>query len=434
MHSGELIVFIFLLFGSAFFSGTELALMNIPFHKINTRIKKGNKTALMLKKLKENSDRLLVTILIWNNIVNITAASLATKISIDLATISGLEQATAIGISTGIVTLLILLFGEIFPKSLALKHAETIALKVTRIYRILQFILFPIVWIVEILTRMLKWKKTQTMTDEEIEAFIDMGNKEGVFEKWEYEKIKNMLDFYEITAEEAMIPRVKIEALDAELTLQQALNKVLQFSHSRIPIYEHSVDKIYRVTSIRELFQLQQNPIFLDKKLKDLPKNDIIKVPLTTPIHEILDIFKRSRKHIAVIHDEFGGVAGLLTLEDIVEEVFGDIKDEVDREPVLIKGNDNKLIVQWETQFEDVLQRLDLDFFNIQTSEDEFGGETTGYVFMSHAKWLPKLWQRVVFPIHDIEEKKAEKYLIMKISKIEKNTIKECEVFLSTKK
>jgi putative hemolysin len=114
-----------------------------------------------------------------------------------------------------------------------------------------------------------------------------------------------MLDFYEITAEEAMIPRVRIEALDAELTLQQALNKVLQFSHSRIPIYEHSIDKIHRVTSIRELFQLQQNPIFLDKKLKDLPKNDIIKVPLTTPIHEILDIFKRSRKHIAVIHDEF---------------------------------------------------------------------------------------------------------------------------------
>lgn len=408
--------------------------MNIPFHKINTHIKKWNKTALMLKKLKENSDRLLVTILIGNNIVNITAASLATKISIDLAALSWLEQATAIGISTGIVTLLILLFGEIFPKSLALKYSEAIALKVTRIYYILQFILFPIVWIVEILTRLLKWKKTQTMTDEEIEAFIDIGNKEGIFEKWEYEKIKNMLDFYEITAEEAMIPRVKIEALNAELTLQQALNKVLQFSHSRIPIYEQSIDKIHRVTSIRELFQLQQNPIYLNKKLKDLPKNDIIKVPLTTPIHHILDIFKRSRKHIAVIYDQFWGVAGLITLEDIVEEVFGDIKDEVDREPVLIRENDNKLIVQWDTQFEDVLQKLDVDFFNIQMSEEEFGRETTGYVFMSHAKWLPKLGQRVIFPIHDIEEIKLAKYLIMKISKIEKNTIKECEVFLSTKK
>ena len=434
MHSGELILFILLLCGSAFFSATELALMNVPFHKINTRIKKWNKTALLLKKLKENSDRLLVTILIGNNIVNVSAASLATTISINLATLSGLEQATAIGISTGIVTLLILLFGEIFPKSLALKHAETISLRVTRVYVFLQFILFPIVWIVEILTKMLKWKKTQTMTDEEIEAFIDMGNKEGIFEKWEYEKIKNMLDFYEITAEETMIPRVKIEALDAELTLQQALNKVLQFSHSRIPIYENSIDKIHRVTSIRELFQLQQNPIFLDKKLKDLPKNDIIKVPLTIPTHEILDIFKRSRKHIAVVYDEFGGVAGLITLEDIVEEVFGDIKDEIDKEPILIKENNNKLLVQWDTQFEDVIEKLDLDFFNIQMSEDEFWWETTGYVFMSHAKWLPRLGQRITFPIYDIEEKKEEKFLIMKISKIEKNTIKECEVFLSRNK
>jgi len=115
-----------------------------------------------------------------------------------------------------------------------------------------------------------------------------------------------MLDFYEITAEEAMIPRVKIEALDCETTLQQALNQVLQFSHSRIPIYEDSIDKIHRVTSIRELFQLQQNPIYLNKKLKDLPINDIIKVPLTTPIHHVLDIFKRSRKHIAIVQDEFG--------------------------------------------------------------------------------------------------------------------------------
>lgn len=98
------------------------------------------------------------------------------------------------------------------------------------------------------------------MTNEEIEAFIDMGHKEGIFETGEYEKIKNMLDFYEITAEETMIPRVKIEALDNELTLQQALNKVLKFSHSRIPIYEHQIDKIHWVTSIRELFQLQQDP------------------------------------------------------------------------------------------------------------------------------------------------------------------------------
>jgi CBS domain containing-hemolysin-like protein len=113
--------------------------------------------------------------------------------------------------------------------------------------------------------------------------------------------------------------------------------------------------------------------------------------------------------------------------------VFGDIKDEIDKEPILIREIDNKLIVQWDTQFEDILQRLWIDFLNIGISEDEFSWETTGYVFMSNAKWLPKLGQRITFIIHDIEQQE-KKYLIMKISKIEKNTIKEFEVFVSIKK
>jgi putative hemolysin len=433
MNSGEIIIFVLLILGSAFFSGTEIALMNIPLHKINALIKKGNKTALLLKHLKNKSDRLLITILIGNNIVNITAASLATKISIDIAEISGREAGTAIGISTGVVTLLILLFWEIFPKSLALKYADTIALKVVRIYKVLQIILFPIVRLVESLIKVLKSKKSHKMTDEEIEAFIDMGNKEGIFEKGEYEKIKNMLDFYEITAEETMVPRVKIEALDANLTLQQALNKVLQFSHSRIPIYEHNIDQINRVTSIRELFQLQQNPIYLDKKLKDLPKNDIIKVPLTTPTHTILDMFKRSRKHIAVINDEYGGVAWLITLEDIVEEVFGDIKDEIDREPIAIRETPTGLLIQWDVKFEDVIQKLGIDFLHLGLSEEEFWWETTSYVFMSKAKGLPKLGQKVTLPIHDIEHEEVKKSLIMKISKIENKVIQELEVSINKK-
>jgi len=433
MNSGEIIAFVLLIFGSAFFSGTELALMSIPFHKINARIKKGNKTALILQRLKNNNDRLLVTILIGNNVVNITAASLAAKISIETASLLWREASTAIGISTGIVTLLILLFGEIFPKSLALKYADTISLKTARIYYALQLFLFPIVRTIEKITLLLKVKKTQKMTDEEIEAFIDMGNKEGIFEQWEYEKIKNMLDFYEITAEETMIPRVKIEALDANLTLQQALNQVLQFSHSRIPIYKESIDNIHRVTSIRELFQLQQNPIYLNKKLKDLPKNDIIKVPLTTPIHHILDIFKHSRKHIAVVQDEFGGVAGLITLEDIVEEVFGDIIDETDKEPTPIKEIATWLLVQADVKFEDLIKRLGIDFLHLWLSEDEFWGETTNYVFMSKAKWLPKLGQKVTFPIIDIEQEHVKKSLIIKISKIENKVIQELEVFVSKK-
>jgi len=433
MNSGEIIAFILLIFGSAFFSGTELALMSIPFHKINAWIKKGNKTALVLKRLKENNDRLLSTILIGNNIVNITAASLAAKISMNIAEKSWREAGTAIGISTGIVTLLVLIFGEVFPKSLALKYADKISLNTARIYYMLQILLFPIVRCFESLTKLLKIKNTKKMTDEEIEAFIDMGNKEGVFEKGEYEKIKNMLDFYEISAEEAMIPRVKIEALDCELTLQQALNKILQFSHSRIPIYKDSIDNIHRVTSIRELFQLQQNPIYLNKKLKDLPKNDIIKVPLTTPIHHILDIFKRSRKHIAIVQDEFWGVAGLITLEDIVEEVFGDIIDETDKEPTPIKETTTWLLVQANVKFEDLIQKLDIDFLHLWLSEEEFWGETTNYVFMSKAKGLPKLGQRVTFPIIDIEQEHVKKSLIMKISKIENKVIQELEVFVSKK-
>ncbi len=428
MNFTEILAFVFLILWSAFFSWTELALMNIPFHKINALIKKWNKTALILKKLKNNSDRLLITILIWNNIVNITAASLATKISIDIANNSWLEKGLAIWISTGIVTFLILLFWEIFPKSLALKYSERISLLTSHIYYILQKLLYPIVWIVESLTKLLKNKKPNQITEEEIESFIEIWNKQWIFEKWEYEKIRNMLDFYEISAEETMVPRVKIEALDYNLTLKQALNKVLEFSHSRIPIYQDNIDNINRFISIRELFQLQRDPNNLDKKLKDLAKNEIAKVFITTPIHTILDIFKTSRKHITIVQDEFGGVAWLITLEDIIEEVFGDIMDEADKEPIPIRETNNWLLIQWDVIFEDVIYKLWLDLWHIKISQ-EYLNETISYVFISHIKWLPKLWQTIKISIENIEETNTQTINI-KINKIDKNIIKEVEVYI----
>lgn len=421
----SIILFLLLFSLSAFFSWSEIALMSLANHKIDSFIKQRKAGAKSLKLLRSNPDKLLITILIWNNLVNVTTASLATKISIDIANASGAEQSLAIGISTWVITLLLLLFGEIFPKTIATRYAERISLWVAKVYLILEKILYPIVICVEYLMKAFqkKWKKQHIITDEEIESFIEMGNKAWVFEKWEYEKIKNMLDFYEITAQEVMTPRIKIEALPDTMTVQKAKEKILKFSHSRIPIYQEKIDIIDSFITLRELLQAEKQ-WYESKKLKELKFSDIIKVPLTTPIHFILEKFRKTRSHVALVIDEYGWVAWLITLEDIVEEVFGDIMDETDKETISIKKEWLAYIFQSHITMDDFLEKMWLDFYELDISEKEFGWETLSYFITSYLERFPKIGEDILLPIKQ-EDNKKPRNLLLKIISLEKNTIGE---------
>ena len=187
MDLATILVFVVLFLLSAFFSGSETAFMSIPEHKIEAFIKQKRFWAKELKKIRSNKDKLLITLLIWNNLVNVFTASLATSIAINISSNLWAEQSTAIWISTWIVTLLLLLFWEIFPKTLAISYADKIALSVSKFYIFLQSLLYPFIFVVDFLMKKLQKRKVEnSLTDEDVEAFIDMGRKSGVFEKWEY--------------------------------------------------------------------------------------------------------------------------------------------------------------------------------------------------------------------------------------------------------
>lgn len=420
------IILFVLLFGlSAFFSWSEIAFMSLANHKIDSFVKQRKPGAKSLRLLRKNSDRLLILILIWNNLVNITTASLATKISIDIANNSGLEQALAIGISTWIITLLILLFWEIFPKTIATRYAEKIALNVARFYIVLGKIFYPIVISVEYLMNLFqkKHKKHHIITDEEIDSFIEMWDKAWIFEKWEYEKIKNMLDFYEINAQEVMTPRIKMEALPDTLTVKQAKEEFIKFSHSRIPIYQNTIDNIDYFITLRDLLIAEIN-WWTNKMLKELEFWDMMKVPLTKPIHLILDQFKKTRSHVALVIDEYWWVAGLITLEDVVEEVFGEIMDETDKETLSIKKEWFAYIFQSHLTMDEFLKEIWVSFYDLDISEEEFSWETLSYFITSHLERFPKIGEEIILKIKQ-EDDNRNKELYLKILSLEKNTIGE---------
>ena len=407
--------------------------MSVPDHKVEAFLKQKRFWAKNLKKLKSNTDRLLITILIWNNLVNTFTASFATSIAINIAqNLWAWSSSGAIWIATWVVTLLLLIFGEIFPKTLATRYADQIALWVSGVYCFLQIILFPVIWCIEKLMKLLQKKKVDNkITDEEVEAFIDMGHDSGVFEAGEYEKVKNMLDFYEITCEEVMTPRVKIDSVPCTMTVNEAIEKLLTFSHSRILVYNGDVDHMERVVTLRELLQVQKKGRW-NYKLSELSLWPVIKVPLTKPIHFLLDLFKKSHRHIAIVIDEYGWVAWLVSMEDVVEEVFGDIQDEFDNEidPIRTDGNWS-FIFQSEVRIDEMLEKFELDFGDVDIDEAEFTGETLGYYVMSYFENFPRKWDEIKINIQkfDLNEKNGQ-YLLLRVLSVKNNKIWDIKVSL----
>jgi CBS domain containing-hemolysin-like protein len=371
-------LFVFLIFWSAFFSGTELALMSIPKHKLNSLFKMRKPWSRQLKKIKENNDRLLISILIWNNLVNVYTAALATTIAISIAEKSWLPQAQMVWIATWIITFVLLLFWEIIPKSLATKNATKIALFVAPIYKVLIFVLFPIIIFIELIIKIFTWwkQKVHRITDEEIESFIDMWRDFGTLEKSEHEQIKNILDFWDILIEEIMIPRVYMDCVSSDITVWKAIDYYLSHTHSRIPVFTRTIDKINNFFTIRDIISEDKQ-----KKLSELNLPKIIKVPLNQPIDKLLKTFQKSSQHIAIVIDEYGWVAWIITLENILEEIIWDIKDEKDNETDEIKEIwiDAYIVESW-VLIEDILEKYNIWLENIWLDEKEFGRETLSYV------------------------------------------------------
>lgn len=365
MDPVSIITFVILILLSAFFSGTEIALMTISKHTIVGFLKEKRTGAKSLKRIKEKSDQLLIVILIGNNLVNVGASALATVSAINIAESLSLPGEYGIGIATGAVTLILLLFGEITPKSLASKYSGEVSLLVAPFYELLMKVLFPLTVIIEWFVRGIKKvfrtnDITTSITAEELEAFLDISYEHGAVETHEHRKIKSILDLGETEASSVMTPRVNVDFVSEQITVDELCTFFFTSSHTRIPVYAETPDNIDYVVNFREAFNWK-NEGKGDIQLKNLDLEKIIKVPSTQPIDRILTIFQKSHKHIALVIDEHGGVDGVITLEDIIEEVFGDIKDEKDQEEEYIRKTSNgAIIVQGSVLVEDILEEYEL--------------------------------------------------------------------------
>lgn len=284
---------------------------------------------------------MIIAILIGNNIVNIVAASLATLISLQIAESINYDQNTIITLSTIVVTILVLLFGEIFPKTLATNHAERISLFIAPIYIRMIKLFYPLILAIEWLMKGLtKKQKKNAISESDLEAFIELSKQAGIFDNGQDQKIKKLLTLDDLTAEEIMTPRIKIKALDDQQTLEEAISLLTEYRYSRIPVYHENIDNIDRIVTLKELLRFNKK-YPNDYPIANLQISPIIKVPRSQPIDSLLEKFQKTHKHIAVVMDEYGGVEGIVTLEDIIEEVFGEIQDETDEEITPIKKNEN---------------------------------------------------------------------------------------------
>jgi len=368
--------------------------MSIPKHKVESLFKQWLSGSKDLKYIKQYSDRLLITILIWNNLVNTYTASLATVVAIKIF------NSMAVWMATWIVTLLLLLFGEIVPKSFAIKNAEKISLSVAKIYKILMILLYPFVFLIEIITKIFTGNnKIDKVSEEEIQAFIDMWKETWTLEKDEHEHLKNLLEFSDTVVEEIMTPRVKMDKLSDNTTIQDAMDYVMSHTHSRIPVYHEDVDHIIWIVNMRMLIQEIRN-WNKDKKLKDIKLIKAIKVPLRKPIDELLKIFQKSHKHIAIVIDEYWWVAGLVTLEDIIEEVFWEIQDETDKEENPVKKiNENEYIVKSTLLLEDVLYLFNFQMHDLWFDEKKYDWATLSYFITDQLERFPNKWEIIKFSL-----------------------------------
>ena len=420
-----------------FFSGSETALTSIPQHKVDTFAKQHKRWAKYLKYCKSENDKVLMAILIGNNIVNIASASLATAISLSIAEWINFNQSAVIWIATAVVTILILIFGEIVPKTYAQQHSESLSLKIAPFYYYFTKLLFPIIWCLSLLTKKVT-KKSETepeISQEEVEAFMERAVESDAVEEDTYENIKKMLTFSEITVWEAMTPRVRIYAVHDNLTINQAIEKLLTFHYTRIPVYHKGIDDADRVITLKELLNISKKHSW-DTKLKDLILYPILKIPAPTPIDVAMEKFKTSHKHIALVMDEFGWVDWIITLEDIIEEIFWNIQDENDVEVTPIRKVGKKTwIVSSFVRIDEFLEESKLTFEELWLNEEEFDWETLSYLITSKLERFPSVWEEINIPLKVINDddiaflKKdndnilPERQLLIRVNQINDNTI-----------
>jgi putative hemolysin len=422
----SLFLFVFFVFALAFFAGTEIPLMSVGGHKLEWFIRQKRFGARTLAKLKKKNERLLITNLIATLFVTSAPMIIAEKyITPEMLHIFGWSEETTSLVVYMVSFMVVLLFGEITSKILWVRFNDQIALAAAPIYQVIVWILLPLTWIVEQFVKILSWvtgwkleMHGTKVSEEELNAFIDMSHAGGAVEEDEKRQIKNLLNLSDMTADSVMTPRVNVEFLSLDMTIDGACDFLMQSSHSRLPVYGKTTDDVDSVITFREAFRLQRE-WHGKAHLSSLDLEKIMKVSLTQPLDDLFEKFQKSRRHIALVLDEHGGTAGVVTMEDVLEEVFGDIKDEKDKEEIYMrKLKNNTIEALGSVLIDDILEEYNLTPDMIDLPE-EYMWENLSYVLMAEEEWFPQEWV--------IKSFGSTMKLVLKVIEVDDNVIERVE-------
>ena len=378
-----IVVLVVLIAFSAFFSASETAISTINRIRIrNYAEEEGNKKAALVLRLSENYDKTLSSILVGNNIVNIAFSSLSTMMFTNWLGVSG------VGVATLVATIVVLIFGEILPKSIAKEYADSLAMAIVYPLRGIMFILTPFVWlfvgIKSLILKIFKPKKKQvSVTEEELKYIIEEIEDEGVLESQESELVRSALDFDEVTVDEILTPRVDVISIEVDDPIEEIRDIFIKERFSRIPVYEGSIDNVIGILYSKDFYAA-----YIEKhdfQIRDILQG-VILVPPKKKISELFNELQKSKSHIAIVTDEYGGNMGIVTLEDILEELVGEIWDEHDEiEHDFIKTGENTFDISGDLRVSDFLEELEKDELSheIDTDSISMGGwalEVFGYI------------------------------------------------------
>ncbi|MFH1439372.1 MAG: hemolysin family protein [Candidatus Woesearchaeota archaeon] len=407
----QIFILIILLGLSGFFSGAEVALVSLRKHKIEVMIKKGRPGSIFVKKLTDKPQRMLTTILIGNNFVNIGASAYATTI------VMNLFQSYAVAIATGVMTFFILIFGEITPKTIAVGNNEKFALFSAPFIWYLGILLRPISVILEkFIQKFMGFigirAKKQLITEEEIISIVDTAEKQGSIKQIEKKLIKNIFRFDEMDAYTIGTPKTDMVVVEERTKVKDLVNLMLKKGHSRIPIYKKDKDNIVGIIHIKDII------IHIEGKDKFSSVSKYMKKPFFVPdvikVSKLLREFQRRKGHMAVMVDEHGAVTGLVTLEDVLEEIVGEIIDETDQDiPNIKKTGNNIWIVKGKAEIYDINRKIGMRIPK-KDNYDTFGG-----FILNRLGRIPKIGDRLThnkFSIR-IEEKIGQRISRIRISK-----------------
>ena len=403
-----------LLLLSGLMSGSETALTAIGDWKVRQLREEGNDPGGHFALLAENPTRFITTLLIGNNLVNIAATALVTQMSIQLSRQYAFSEAAAVGYATAVMTVLVLIFGEITPKSIAVHHPVAFARAVIRPVYALSVVFYPVgrafAWITTIVLRMLRLEPTDDplITERELRLMLRSAEESGVIESSEQEMIRGVIDLEETVVREVMTPRVDVIAIAEGASLRELLVAVTEHGYSRLPVYRDSIDDVRGIAYARDLLPFLGSEVDLDRaQVVELMRPPQY-VPETTSVLDLMRDMRVRKNHLAVVVDEFGGTAGVVTLEDIIEEITGEIYDETDEEEVqeIEVLADGSVRIRASVHLEEVEEHFRRDF------GDEGEYDTLAGFLISELGRIPEIGAVVVsgpvrFTVEEADERRV---------------------------